>query len=62
MRGLLLSALLLASAAAAEPWVWVDEQGVTHIADDPAAVPEPVRQQGAQDREALTGSGAPPAC
>ena len=53
MRRLLLSALLLASAAAAEPWVWVDKQGVTHIADDPAAVPESVRQPGAQDREAL---------
>jgi len=53
MRRLLLSALLLASAAAAEPWVWVDGQGVTHIADDPAAVPEQVRERGAQDREAL---------
>ncbi|MFI5216825.1 MAG: DUF4124 domain-containing protein [Candidatus Limnocylindria bacterium] len=55
MRRLLLSALLLASAAAAEPWVWVDPQGVTHIADDPAAVPEEVREQGAQDRDALRG-------
>ena len=53
MRHLLLAGLLLALAAAAEPWVWVDGQGVTHIADDPAAVPETVREQGAQDREAL---------
>jgi len=53
MRRLLLSAVLLASAAAAEPWVWVDEQGGTHIADDPGAVPEHVREQGAPDREAL---------
>jgi tetratricopeptide (TPR) repeat protein len=53
MRRLLLSALLLASAAGAEPWVWVDEQGVTHLSDDPGAVPEPIRAKGAQDREAL---------
>lgn len=53
MRRLLLTVLLLASGAAAEPWVWVDEQGVTHIADDPSAVPEGVRKQGAPDREAL---------
>jgi len=53
MRRLLLSAVLLASAAAAEPWVWIDEQGTTHISDDPAAVPDRVRQGGAQDREAL---------
>jgi hypothetical protein len=53
MRRFLLSALLLASAAAAEPWVWVDPQGGTHLSDDPAAVPEAARQPGAQDREAL---------
>ncbi len=55
MRRFLLSALLLAAAAATatEPWVWVDPQGVTHISDDPAAAPESVREPGAQDREAL---------
>jgi hypothetical protein len=53
MRRLLLLAPLLAYAAAAEPWVWVDEQGVTHIVDDPAALPEAAREQAAQGREAL---------
>jgi hypothetical protein len=53
MRRLLLSGLLLASVAAAEPWVWVDSSGVTHLADDPAAVPEEVRQQGEPDRDSL---------
>jgi hypothetical protein len=55
MRRLVLLAPLLAFAAAAEPWVWVDERGVTHIADDPAGVPAPVREQAAQGREALRG-------
>jgi len=54
MRRLLLVAMFLASAAAAETWVWVDEQGVTQISDDPAAVPEQVRRQGAPDRDALS--------
>src|SRR5262245_33113738 len=53
MRRLLLSGLLVASVAAAEPWVWVDSSGVTHLADDPAAVPEEVRQQGEPDRDSL---------
>jgi hypothetical protein len=53
MRRLLLSALLLASVAAAEPWVWVDGSGVTHLADDPAAVPAEVREQGEPDRDSL---------
>ena len=56
MRRLVLLAPLLAFAAAAEPWVWVDDQGVTHIADDPARVPESVRErEDAQGREALRG-------
>jgi len=29
--------------AVAETFVWVDEQGVTHLSDDPAAVPETLR-------------------
>jgi tetratricopeptide (TPR) repeat protein len=55
MRRLLLCALLLASTAAAEPWVWVDEHGVTHIVDDPAAVPAAARDGAGQGREALRG-------
>ncbi len=55
MRRLVLLASLLAVAAAADPWVWVDERGVTHIADDPSGVPESVRSQAAQGREALRG-------
>jgi hypothetical protein len=53
MRRLLLSGLLVASVAAAEPWVWVDSSGVTHLADDPAGVPAEVRQQGEPDRDSL---------
>jgi hypothetical protein len=55
MRRLVLLVPLLAFAAAAEPWVWVDEQGVTHISDDPAGAPEAVRRDRAQGREALRG-------
>jgi tetratricopeptide (TPR) repeat protein len=55
MRRLVLLLPLLASAAAADPWVWVDEHGVTHITDDPAGVPAPARAQAAQGREALRG-------
>jgi len=36
---LLLSGLLLASPVAAETWSWVDEDGVTHLTDDPSEVP-----------------------
>ncbi len=35
---------VLAGAAAAEVFVWVDEQGVTHLTDDPSRVPEGVRR------------------
>jgi hypothetical protein len=55
MRRSLLLLLLLASAAAAEPWTWVDEEGVTHIVDDPSAVPESARDRAAQGRQALRG-------
>ncbi len=38
--GLLLgSLLLLAAAATAETYIWVDELGTTHLSDDPAGVP-----------------------
>ncbi len=55
MRRLALLVPLLAFAAAAEPWVWVDEQGVTHLSDDPAGVPESARGEAALGREALRG-------
>jgi tetratricopeptide (TPR) repeat protein len=48
---LLLGGLLLASPVAAETWSWVDEDGVTHLTDDPAAVPP--SQRAGQGREAL---------
>ena len=40
---LLASALLPAGATAAPLYRWVDEQGQTHVTDDPNAVPEPCR-------------------
>ena len=55
MRRLVLLLSLLAFAAAADPWVWVDEHGVTHITDDPAGVPAAARAQAGQGREALRG-------
>src|SRR5262249_12157003 len=45
IAGWLLLSLLLALPGAAESFVWVDETGVTHITNDPARVPEPVRAQ-----------------
>ena len=40
MRLLLSLLLLLGFPATAAVYTWVDEDGVTHIADDPAALPE----------------------
>ena len=37
--------LLLALAAAGETFVWVDAQGVTHVTDDPSAVPPEARER-----------------
>jgi hypothetical protein len=50
-----LLAALLALAAAAETFIWVDEAGVTHLTDDPERVPEAVRDQphGPESRRAL---------
>ena len=46
---LLLSALVaLASASAAGTWFWVDADGVTHITDDPEAVPPGVDSDAAR--------------
>jgi hypothetical protein len=47
-----LLALLLALPGAAESFVWVDEDGVTHITNDPERVPEPVRAR-PHDAESL---------
>jgi hypothetical protein len=43
--GFALLAVLLALAAAAETFVWVDENGVTNITDDAESVPEAVRDR-----------------
>jgi tetratricopeptide (TPR) repeat protein len=67
---LVLGWLLLVSPVAAETYSWVDEDGVTHLTDDPAAVPP--SQRAGEGREALgglwddvrgplSGAGRPPA-
>ncbi len=43
----LLLLLLLASAPRAEVFVWVDDRGLTHVTDDPAAIPEAARERAA---------------
>ena len=43
-RRLLLALAALAPLAAAPVYTWVDERGVTHMADDPAAVPPGARE------------------
>jgi tetratricopeptide (TPR) repeat protein len=57
VRALLALGLLLAVAppASAAVYTWVDEQGVTHIADDPAVVPESALPQPREGRAALRG-------
>lgn len=42
-RRLLVVGLLAAAAARAEVYTWVDEDGVTHLAEDPAAAPPGAR-------------------
>ena len=44
--------LLLALPGAADSFVWVDEDGVTHITNDPERVPDPVRAR-PHDAESL---------
>jgi tetratricopeptide (TPR) repeat protein len=50
---LVLGWLFLVSPVAAETYSWVDEDGVTHLTDDPAAVPP--SQRAGEGREALGG-------
>lgn len=45
--------LLAALPASAALYTWVDEQGVTHIADDPSVVPEQARPQLREGRGGL---------
>jgi len=49
--------LLLAGAIAlhAESFIWVDQKGVTHITDDPAAVPDHARSDRGADVDRLRG-------
>ena len=51
---LLCLGLLLPIEAAAEIYVWLDDAGVTHITDDPAAIPEGA-SGGGEGRQALRG-------
>ncbi|HJO24859.1 MAG: DUF4124 domain-containing protein [Myxococcota bacterium] len=53
--GLLVSLLLLLLAfpAPAAVYSWVDEDGVTHIVDDPAALPESAQERVREGREGL---------
>lgn len=48
----ILAAGLSAAQAAAETWLWVDADGVTHVTDDPAAVPEAARDRLVPEGEA----------
>ena len=36
---LVLASLAMAAPAAAETYSWVDEDGITHLSDDPVAAP-----------------------
>jgi hypothetical protein len=46
---------IAALPAAAATFVWVDDAGITHITDDPAAIPESARPQAGEGRAALRG-------
>jgi hypothetical protein len=50
-RLLLVFALIVPAAAGAAVYTWVDAEGVTHIADDPAAMPPDAREGRAQLRD-----------
>lgn len=53
MRLLVSLLLLLGFPATAAVYTWVDEDGVTHIADDPAALPENAAHVAREGREGL---------
>lgn len=40
---------VVAAVASADPFVWIDEDGVTHFTNDPKAVPEDLRRAGGSD-------------
>jgi hypothetical protein len=52
---LLLLLLALPRPAASAVYTWVDEQGVTHIVDDPAALPEAARGAAREGRHEVRG-------
>jgi hypothetical protein len=52
---LLLGLLVLVLPASGAVYTWVDEDGVTHIVDDLAALPEPARSEARKGRVALRG-------
>ena len=41
--------------ASAETFIWIDEAGITHLTDDPAAVPESQREQVSDEIDSLRG-------
>ncbi len=45
----------VAMPAAADTWIWVDEDGVTHLTDDPDAVPAAHRETEADQIDTLRG-------
>ena len=52
---LLVSALVLAQAASADDFVWVDENGVTHFTNDPSKVPAELRREGGSSLDDTRG-------
>ncbi len=55
VAALLLALLAPVSASRAESYAWVDEAGVTHITDDPEAIPEGARSSASAGRAGLRG-------
>lgn len=52
---LLLASLLCAAALHSETFVWVDENGVTHLTNDPERVPNELREASNHAPDALSG-------
>ena len=59
LLGLLALVLLASVAARADLYVWVDEQGRTHVTDDVEAVPEAGSSRGGRFMAAERGGGHP---